>query len=203
MSEQYVHRTCPCYKWDVEEIQTWLEDMAAKGLHLEPDGGLFGIFSFLNGEPKQVRYRLTPVKEKRGFFADNDVTTVSTFPNAVAFAREYQLTFYVSEELAIAFFVFFFDFAYHVKEGSDFSEAFFASFLCKTSIHVGPLVVFTLSCVKKIFGSSRNCVTMKKFEPNFSVLFFVVSSFFKDFSDLFVAIFASLRSIISVFVASH
>ena len=73
MSEQYVHRICPCYKWDVEGIQTWLEDMAAKGLHLEPDGGLFGIFSFLKGEPKQVRYRLTPVKEKRGFFADNDV----------------------------------------------------------------------------------------------------------------------------------
>ena len=67
MSEKYVHRTCPCYKWDVEGIQTWLEDMAAKGLHLEPDGGLFGIFSFLKGEPKQVRYRLTPVKESGAF----------------------------------------------------------------------------------------------------------------------------------------
>ena len=73
MSEKYVHRTCPCCKWDVEGIQTWLEDMAAKGLHLEPDGGLFGVFSFLQGEPKKVRYRLTPVKEKRGFFADNDI----------------------------------------------------------------------------------------------------------------------------------
>ena len=72
MSEQYVHRTCPCYQWDVEGIQTWLEDMAAKGLHVEADGAFFGIFSFLQGEPKTVRYRLTPVKEKRGFFADND-----------------------------------------------------------------------------------------------------------------------------------
>ena len=73
MSEQYVHRTCPCYQWDVEGIQTWLEDMAAKGLHVEADGAFFGIFSFLKGEPKTVRYRLTPVKQKRGFFADNDV----------------------------------------------------------------------------------------------------------------------------------
>lgn len=72
MSEQYVHRTCPCFGWDIEGIQTWLEDMAAKGLHLEPDGAIFGIFSFLKGEPRQVRYRLTPVKEKRGFFDDND-----------------------------------------------------------------------------------------------------------------------------------
>lgn len=73
MSERYVHRTCPCFGWDIEGIQTWLEDMAAKGLHLEPDGAFLGIFSFLKGEPKTVRYRLTPVKEKRGFFADNDV----------------------------------------------------------------------------------------------------------------------------------
>lgn len=72
MSERYVHRTCPCFGWDIEGIQTWLEDMAAKGLHLEPDGAFLGIFSFLKGEPKTVRYRLTPVKEKRGFFADND-----------------------------------------------------------------------------------------------------------------------------------
>lgn len=73
MSEQYVHRTCPCAGWDIEGIQTWLEDMAAKGLHLEADGAFLGIFSFLKGEPKAVRYRLTPVKRKRGFFADNDV----------------------------------------------------------------------------------------------------------------------------------
>jgi len=72
MSEKYIHRTCPCFGWDIEGIQTWLEDMAARGFHLEADGAFLGLFSFLKGEPQSVRYRLTPVKRKRGFFDDSD-----------------------------------------------------------------------------------------------------------------------------------
>lgn len=72
MSQKYIHRICPCFSWDIEGIQTWLEDMAAKGLHLEPDGGFLGIFSFEVGEPAAVRYRLTPAKVKRSIFDDTD-----------------------------------------------------------------------------------------------------------------------------------
>ena len=72
MSEKYIHRFCPCFSWDIEGIQTWLEDMAAKGLHLDPDGGFLGIFSFIPGQPATVRYRLTPAKVKRSIFDDSD-----------------------------------------------------------------------------------------------------------------------------------
>lgn len=98
MTEKYVHRTCPCYGWDVEGIQTWLEDMAAKGLHVEPDGALFGIFSFLKGEPKAVRYRLTPVKEKKGFFDDNDAPDLEEQEYSESCGWEYVLrhgSFYI------------------------------------------------------------------------------------------------------------
>ena len=28
---RHAYRTCPCFSFDVEGIQTWLEDMAAQG----------------------------------------------------------------------------------------------------------------------------------------------------------------------------
>ena len=139
----------------------------------------------------------------RSFFANNDVSAVRTFPHHVSIAREYEFALNVSEQFAIAFFVFFFDFAHHVKQSSNLSETFSASFFSKTSIHVGPLIVFACCRVKKIYCSFGNIVAMKKFKPDFSVFLFVVSCFFKDVCDLNKTFFASFRSIISVLVASH
>ena len=31
------HRICPCNAYDIEGIQSWLEDLAAEGLQLEKD----------------------------------------------------------------------------------------------------------------------------------------------------------------------
>ena len=32
---RYAYRICPCFSYDIEGIQTWLEDMASQGLVLE------------------------------------------------------------------------------------------------------------------------------------------------------------------------
>ena len=40
---RYAYRFCPCFRYDIEGIQTWLEDMAAQGLVLEADGIFLGI----------------------------------------------------------------------------------------------------------------------------------------------------------------
>ena len=45
-SIRYAYRICPCFSYDVEGIQTWLEDMATQGLVLEADGTFLGIFTF-------------------------------------------------------------------------------------------------------------------------------------------------------------
>ena len=59
MSEpKYAYRFCPCHGYDVEGIQTWLEEMANKGLHLS--GWVLGILLFDIGAPKNSRYRLYP-----------------------------------------------------------------------------------------------------------------------------------------------
>lgn len=67
---RYAYRLCPCFAYDVEGIQTWLEDMAAKGLVLEADGTFLGFFTFRKTMPQKHRYRLAPIQEKKGFFSD-------------------------------------------------------------------------------------------------------------------------------------
>lgn len=68
---RYAYRICPCFSYDIEGIQTWLEDMASQGLVLEADGTFLGIFTFQKTVPKKCQYRLAPMKEKKGFFSDS------------------------------------------------------------------------------------------------------------------------------------
>lgn len=68
---RYAYRICPCFSYDIEGIQTWLEDLAAEGLLLEADGTFLGIFTFQKTRPQKVRYRLAPIKQKKGFFSDS------------------------------------------------------------------------------------------------------------------------------------
>ena len=69
---RHTYRLCPCFSTDVEGIQSWLEDLAQEGLILENDGEFLGIFSFRKETPRKLEYRLTPVREKRGFWDEND-----------------------------------------------------------------------------------------------------------------------------------
>ncbi len=68
---RYAYRICPCFAYDVEGIQTWLEDMASQGLVLEADGTFLGFFTFQKTTPRKCRYRLAPIKDKKGFFSDS------------------------------------------------------------------------------------------------------------------------------------
>lgn len=66
---RYRHRIPPCPAWDIPAMESWLEDMAAKGLHLEKDG-FFGFFAtFLEGAPKRERFRLEPTATNSGLFS--------------------------------------------------------------------------------------------------------------------------------------
>lgn len=58
-------RLIPCADYDIEGLQSYFEEMAAKGLHLKKDG-IFAYFaSFERGEPLEARYRLD-VREGQG-----------------------------------------------------------------------------------------------------------------------------------------
>jgi len=67
MSEpKTVYRYPPCPDYDVEAMESWLSDMAAKGLVLTRDGFFFGFGNFEKTEPKTMRYRLEASKYKSG-----------------------------------------------------------------------------------------------------------------------------------------
>ena len=130
----------------------------------------------------------------RGFLADDDVTAVGALPDHVAFAGEDEAFLDVGKELAIAFFVFFFDLADHFEQGSDPREAFFTGGLGETVIHVGPFIVFAVSGSFQVGDGIGNFTTVQEFEPNLRVFFFISGGFFENGCDLVVTFFLALEA---------
>ena len=64
-SMKRVFRFCPCNFWNIEAIQSWLEDMAVQGLFLEKDGLYWKVFSFERKIPQKVKYRLDVAKKHK------------------------------------------------------------------------------------------------------------------------------------------
>ena len=66
MSEpKYAHRFPPCPLYDLEGLESWLEDLAKQGLILT-QGGLFcGFAEFVKDAPTPMRYRLQPLPKKK------------------------------------------------------------------------------------------------------------------------------------------
>lgn len=73
MSEKkkYIRRMLPCGGFDIERIESWLQDMAAEGLH---QAYRKRVGCFERGEPKTVRYRVQPKKTTY----DDDIPDKST-----------------------------------------------------------------------------------------------------------------------------
>ena len=66
----YRYRIPPCSEYNVPAMERWLEDMAAKGLHLSADG-FFGLAAtFEEGPPKRERFRLEPTTTKGGILSN-------------------------------------------------------------------------------------------------------------------------------------
>lgn len=63
---QYVYRRPPYPYYDMEGIESWLEDLITDGLWLDKDGFVFGMMQFRPGTPKKLKYRLEPI-EKQSF----------------------------------------------------------------------------------------------------------------------------------------
>ena len=55
---KYVSRFPPCPLYDVEGIESWLEDLAKQGLILTKAGLFCGFAEFEQTDPKPMRYRL-------------------------------------------------------------------------------------------------------------------------------------------------
>ena len=61
----------PCPAYDVERIESWLQDMAREGWVLEGQSAYWlGFFTFVKAEPQEIRYRLEPKKERHSNFTN-------------------------------------------------------------------------------------------------------------------------------------
>ena len=61
----------PCPAYDVERIESWLQDLAREGWVLEGQSAYWlGFFTFVKAEPQEIRYRLEPKKERHSNFTN-------------------------------------------------------------------------------------------------------------------------------------
>jgi len=71
MNEPKLHyRVPPCPAYDIPAMEGWLEDMAARGLHLIPDGFFLGLAHFEEGPPKKLRFRLEATVTNGGLLSE-------------------------------------------------------------------------------------------------------------------------------------
>jgi len=64
------YRLAPCASYDVEGLESWLEDMAEQGLFLSSDGFFCGFGFFHKGEPRKAKYRLQARDSHGSFITD-------------------------------------------------------------------------------------------------------------------------------------
>ena len=89
-----------------------------------------------------------------------------------------------------------------LEQHSYLSKALFPGFLCKAGIHVCPLIVLALSCIKKILLCSRDFPAMQKLEPYLGMLLLIVCRLLEKVGYLDIPVLLGLGGIIGVFVAS-
>ena len=66
------YRLAPCPAYDVEGMESWLQDMAEQGLFLTGDGFFCGFGFFYMDEPRSAKYRLQTSEVQGGFLSDGD-----------------------------------------------------------------------------------------------------------------------------------
>ncbi len=65
---RFHYRLPPCPYYDMVGIQQWLEAQAQKGLFLDPEGYVLGMFQFQRGEPRDAKYRLEPIPDRSAVY---------------------------------------------------------------------------------------------------------------------------------------
>lgn len=67
---KYRYRLPPCPAYDIPAMESWLEDLAAKGLHLSSDGFFGPLVTFEEGPPRREKFRLEPTTTNKGLFSE-------------------------------------------------------------------------------------------------------------------------------------
>ena len=92
---QFIYRRPPYPAYDMEGIESWLEDLASDGLMLDYNGYLFGLMQFQPNTPKKLKYRLEPIEKLHILFlAETPPPPEKKLALYADFGWEYLGTFY-------------------------------------------------------------------------------------------------------------
>lgn len=83
---KFHYRLPPCPSYDIEGIESWLSELAEKGLFLDPEGYVFGMFQFQKGTPRKAKYRLEPITAKSAVYVQS---TEDPEPEALGLSEEF------------------------------------------------------------------------------------------------------------------
>ena len=87
---QKTYRLAPCPAYDVEGMESWLSDMAEKGLFLAKDGFFAGIARFEYDTPRRAIYRLEAAQKSTSMWSENGG---DPDPEHVELAEKYSWTY--------------------------------------------------------------------------------------------------------------
>ena len=130
---------------------------------------------------------------------DNHVSAVTALPNGNTALLEYCLLFYVVQKCAVSLLVSLLDSSNSAELCSELGKALFLSVLSKAVVHIGPLVVLTLSGVKKVLSGIAKLT--ESLEPELCVLLLVLSGLKEDCGDLLITCFLCYRCKVGVLVS--
>ena len=128
----------------------------------------------------------------RSLLANDDMAAVGAFPDAIFIARENYRILDILKQFPVSFLMGFLYGSYAGKQERYVIETFFFGSLGETSIHVGPLVIFTSGSILEIYLRRWHLTAMEYLEPYLSMLFLVASSVLEKLAYLNVAIFSGL-----------
>src|SRR5574344_2356821 len=110
----------------------------------------------------------------RSLLSDYNMTAVRALPNHILLTREYYATFHILKKLSVTLFMSLLDSANFLEKECDILETLFLSGLCKSGIHVGPLVILACCSILKISCRARNLTAMEELEPNLGMLLLIL-----------------------------
>ena len=131
--------------------------------------------------------------------ANNDVSTVTAFPNDNTALLKDGLGFHVVQKCTVALLVRLFNSGNTSELCGKIVEAFFVSFLSKGVVHIGPLIVLALSGVKKVFGGIAKLT--ESLEPELCMLLLVLGGLKEQLCDLLIACLLCYGSKVCILVS--
>ena len=85
--------------------------------------------------------------------------------------------------------MFLLNFGHHFEENGDFGEAFLASGLGHTGVHISPFIVLAIGGILQIGLGVGHFAIMEELEPNLGMFLLVTSRFLEEVGNLVVAFF--------------